>query len=134
MESVGKERDHLSKAIVAALRELTKYSDPGQEVKDLVSFIVLALKKIDGSIEESVIAWEKRDYWIKADRFRIAWAWTGKISEKLSIAIFTEDWMSIAQLLAEIGLKLNKVKVSDKHHLGAPWKGSWVELQKQSGN
>ena len=23
------------------------------------------------SIEESITAWEKRDYWLKADRFRI---------------------------------------------------------------
>lgn len=133
IETTGKERDRLSKAIVAALRELAKYPDPDPEVMDLIAFIILALNKIHGSIEGSVVAWEKRDYWVKADRFRIAWAWTGKISGKLSTAIFSEDWVTIAQLLAEIGLKLNRVKVSDRHHLGTPWIGSWAELKKVSG-
>lgn len=135
IETTGKERDHLSKAIVVALRELAKYPEPANpEVKDLISFIILALIKIHGSIEATVVAWEKRDYWVKADRFRISWAWTGRISKNLSTAFFAEDWVKAAQLLAEVGLKLNKVKVSDKHRLGTPWKGSWAELKKVSGD
>jgi hypothetical protein len=131
INSVGKERTYLTKAIVAAIRELSTQTEAGLEAKDLVAFIILSLRIISGSIESSVQAWEKRDYWVKADRFRIEWAWTGNISEKMVYALEKDDWETITQLLVRIGQKLGKVNVSENNRLGTPWKGSWNELKKQ---
>ena len=69
-ESAGKDRTRLTKAIVLALRELAKQKDVTAETKDLAAFISLALKTISEGIDASVLAWEKRDYWVKADKFR----------------------------------------------------------------
>jgi hypothetical protein len=131
INSVGKERTYLTKAIVAAIRELSTQAETGTEAKDMVAFIIISLRIISGSIESSVQAWEKRDYWVKADRFRIEWAWTGSISEKMLYALEKEEWETITQLLVQIGQKLGKVNVSEKNRLGSPWKGSWNELKKQ---
>jgi hypothetical protein len=133
VDSVGKERVYLTKAIVAAIRELAKQKEPGVEARDLVSFIIFSLDTISVSIETSVIAWEKRDYWVKADRFRLEWAWAGKIAVTLRAALFDEDWGSVVRLAAEIGQKLSKIKVSDNHRLGTPWKGNWSIISKQAG-
>ena len=137
-DSAGKERTRLTKAIVIAIRELAKQSDPstssgrGQiaEARDLAAFIALALQTIANGIDVSVAAWEKRDYWVKADRFRMEWAWAAPMGEKMRAAVLDEDWGSVAMLSAQIAQKLQKVKVSEKHRMGRPWVGAWEQIKK----
>jgi len=127
-ESAGKERTQLTKAIVLSVRELAKQSDVTDEAKDLAAFIVLALRTISEGIDISVVAWEKRGYWVKADRFRMEWMWTGQYSDKMKVAIFTDDWGTIAMLMPQIAQKFNKIMVSDNHRLGKPWVGAFKRL------
>ena len=130
-ESAGKERTQLTKAIVLALRELAKQTDVTNEARDLAAFIALGLKNISEGIDISVAAWEKRGYWVKADRFRMEWLWTGQYADKMKVAIFTDDWATIAMLMPQIAQKFSKVMVSDRHRLGQPWVGSFRQLTGQ---
>jgi len=130
-ESAGKERTQLTKAIVLAVRELAKQTDVTNEAKDLAAFIALALKNISEGIDVSVAAWEKRGYWVKADRFRMEWLWTGQYADKMKVAIFTDDWGTIAMLMPQIAQKFGKIMVSDHHRLGNPWVGSFKRLTSQ---
>ena len=84
-----------------AVRELAKQAEVTDEAKDLAAFISLALKTISEGIDASVAAWEKRDYWVKADRFRMEWMWSGQYAEKLKTAVLTDDWASVAMLSAQ---------------------------------
>ena len=127
-ESAGKERTQLSKAIVLAVRELAKQTDITNETRDLAAFIALALKNISEGIDVSVAAWEKRGYWVKADRFRMEWLWTGQVAEKMRTAIFNEDWGTIAMLMPQIAQKFSKIIVSENHRLGKPWTGAFGQL------
>ncbi|HUG33705.1 MAG TPA: hypothetical protein VMJ90_02965 [Anaerolineales bacterium] len=127
-DSAGKDRTRLSKAIVLAVRELAKQTQVSEETKDLAAFIALALKQISAGIDASVAAWEKRDYWVKADRFRMEWMWTGQVAEKMKTAVLSDDWGSVAMLSAQIAQKFNKVVVSDNHRLGKPWAGAYRQL------
>lgn len=130
-DSAGKERIRLTKAIVLAVRELALQADPGIESRDLVAFIVLALVMVAETIDLSVVAWEKRGYWVKADRFRMEWAWSGQLAEKLRLAIMADDWAGIAQVSARIAQKLSNITVPPGHRLGRPWVGAWKELQRK---
>ena len=127
-ESAGKDRTRLTKAIVLAVRELAKQKEVTEEAKDLAAFISLALKTISEGIDVSVAAWEKRDYWIKADRFRMDWAWTGQYADKIKVAIFTDDWGTIAMTIPHIAQKFSKIAVSENHRLGKPWVGAFKQL------
>lgn len=127
-ESAGKERTQLTKAVVIAVRELAKQKEVTDEAKDLAAFIALALKTISEGIDVSVAAWEKRGYWVKADRFRMEWVWTGQVADKMKVAIFTNDWGTIAMLMPQIAQKFNKIVVSDNHRLGKPWVGVYEQL------
>jgi hypothetical protein len=127
-ESAGKERTQLTKAIVLAVRELAKQKEVTSEAKDLAAFIALALKNILEGIDISVAAWEKRGYWVKADRFRMDWVWTGQFADKMKTAILTEDWATVAMLSAQIAQKFNKIVVSENHRLGKPWVGAYKQL------
>ena len=128
-ESAGKERTRLTKAILIAIRELARQSQPNAEAHDLAAFIAIALQTIAEGIDVSVAAWEKRDYWVKADRFRMEWAWTGPVGEKMKTAVIQEDWGNIAMLSAQIAQKLQKAKISDNHRIGTPWAGAYKQLQ-----
>jgi hypothetical protein len=113
---------------VLAVRELAKQKDISEETKDLAAFIAIALRTIADGIDVSVAAWEKRDYWVKADRFRMDWMWSGQYADKLKVAIFTNDWGTIAMLMPQIAQKFNKIEVSDNHRLGKPWVGAFKQL------
>jgi len=130
-ESVGKDRTRLTKGIVLAIRELAKQNDVTREAKDLAAFIALALQTISDGIDESVAAWEKRDYWVKADRFRMEWMWTGQTAGKMKKALLDDDWGTIAMLMPEIAAKLNKIQVSEKHRLGKPWVGAYKRMNEE---
>ena len=127
-DSAGKDRTRLTKAIVLAVRELAKQKEVTEEARDLAAFISLALKTIAEGIDVSVAAWEKRDYWIKADKFRMEWMWSGQYADKMKVAIFTDDWGTIATLMPQIAQKFSKIMVSDNHRLGKPWVGAHKQL------
>lgn len=128
IDTVGKDRARLSKAIVLAVRELARQAEVTNEAKDLAAFISLALKTISEGIDASVAAWEKRDYWVKADRFRMEWMWTGQYAEKMKVAVQADDWASVAMLSAQIAQKFGKVEIAKNHRLGKPWVGAYKQL------
>jgi hypothetical protein len=127
-ESVGKDRTRLSKSIVLALRELMKQKEPNAETKDLTAFVVMALAEISENIDVSVEAWEKRGYWVKADKFRLEWEWAENCSKSMKTALLAEDWATVAMNAVKIGQKLNKIMIPEHHRLGTPWVGAWKKL------
>jgi hypothetical protein len=127
-ESAGKERTQLTKAIVLAVRELAKQTDVANEAKDLAAFIALALKSISEGIDVSVAAWEKRGYWVKADRFRMEWLWSGQYADKIKTAVLADDWATVAMLMPQIAQKFSKIVVSENNRLGRPWVGAYGRL------
>lgn len=127
--SAGKDRILLEKGIILAIRELAKQSGMDDTTRDLLAYIALSLKAIGETIDESVAAWEKRDYWLKADRYRMEWAWAGNCGNEMKQAILTEDWAAVAMITAKVTQKLSKVKIAERNRLGSPWTGSFQMLK-----
>lgn len=127
-DSAGKERTQLSKGIVLAIRELARQEEPGNESRDMAAFIALALANITEGIDVSVLAWEKRGYWVKADRFRMDWLWASTYADKMKAAVLADDWATIAITMTQVAAKLSKVNVPAGHRLGRPWVGAWKKL------
>ena len=131
-DGVGKERTRLTRAVVLAIRELMQQSEPNEDTRDLAAFIALALDAVAGTIDTSVSAWEKRGYWLKADRFRMDWAWAEKYGSAMRQAVLKNDWGSVAMTAAQVTEKLKDVKVPKRHRLGTPWTGAWEKLQEEN--
>jgi hypothetical protein len=130
-DSAGKQRTQLSKTIVLAVRQLARQADTGGDTRDLAAFIAVALLAISEGIDASVAAWEKRGYWVKADKFRMEWAWTASTGEKMKSAVLSEDWPTVALLSAQIAQRLSKLQISENHRLGKPWTGAYERLKGQ---
>ncbi|MEX1248785.1 MAG: hypothetical protein WEA61_09920 [Anaerolineales bacterium] len=128
-ENLVADRNRLLKAMAITLRELTKLAAFNAEVRDLAAFLVLALDNISESVERSVGPWEKRGYWLKADRFRMDWAWVDPLRRQLRQAVQSEDAVEVAQGVANLGEKLRGVEVVKRHRLGTPWVGAWKKMR-----
>lgn len=127
-DSSGKERTKLTKSIVKAIRQLMIQKQPDENTRDLAAYIVLGLEDIYKSIDISVLAWEKRGYWVKADRFRIDWEWTLQFSKLMKEALIKEDWAQVAMMAAKTAQKFNNVKISVNNRIGEPWVGAYKNL------
>ena len=127
-KNLATERNRMMKAMAIALRELTKQKAFDDQARDLAAFLVLALDAVSESIERSVQPWEKRGYWLKADRFRMDWAWVDAIRSRLRKAVEAERGDEIALAAATVAKHLKEVKVAEKHRLGRPWQGAWQKL------
>jgi hypothetical protein len=129
IDSTGKQRGQLTRAVAMALRQLSQQTEFGAEARDLAAFIALALQTVHAGIDSSVAAWEKRGYWVKADRFRMEWAWTGATSERMRAAVLTDDWTTVAQISMQAAQRLDGVQVSAGSRIGQPWKGAFDRLK-----
>ena len=130
IDGVGKQRKRFTREVVLAIRELMQQSDVTDETRDLAAFIALKLDAIFETIEVTVAPWEKRDYWVKADRFRMEWAWSGKYAEEMRAAVTQDNWQQVAATAAKTAEKLKKVEVPKRHRMGEPWHGAWDMLLK----
>jgi hypothetical protein len=134
INGVGKQRKKLTREVVLAIRELMRLEEVNTQTRELAAFIALNLEAIYQTIDLTVAAWEKRDYWVKADRFRMEWAWSGKLAGEMGEAIRKDDWQAVALISAKAAQKLNKVQVPQRHRLGEPWLGAWEEFKKSGLN
>ncbi len=131
-ETAGKQRKRLARSVVLSIRELSKQTEVNLASKDMAAYIVLALQEMHETVETSVVAWEKRGYWVKADRFRLEWEWSQTLSDKICRALMSDDWASIAMMLAQVAQKLNKEQIPVRHRMGTPWVGAWKHLQNRN--
>ena len=130
-DGVGKQRNQMSKAVLIAIRELATKKEIDDEARDMAAFLSLALTQIHGTVDQSVIAWEKRDYWVKADQFRMQWAWAQSSAEKVKEAVLINDWGELAVLMPEIAAKLGAIKLPKSNTVGKPWSGALGELKRR---
>ncbi|MEW6179574.1 MAG: hypothetical protein AB1522_06585 [Chloroflexota bacterium] len=127
-DSAGKQRTQLTREVVLAIRELMKQEQADEKTRDLAAFIGLALIEIGETIDVSVQAWEKRGYWVKAERFRMDWDWVFSLGRAILEAVKSEEWGQVAMLAVRIAQKLQKVNVPERNRIGSPWEGAWRRL------
>jgi len=123
-------RNRLARSIVLAIRTLMQQGSPDEKSLDMAAYIVLALEKINETVNTAMVAWEKRDYWVKADQFRQEWAWIEGSHARLKVAVFAQNWAEIATEAISVGQRFSKVKIAEKNRIGEPWIGAWDVLKR----
>lgn len=130
-DSVRTERTRLKKGLVLAIRELMCQREVNDSARDLIAYILLSLDRITETIDISVEAWEKRDYWLKADQFRREWRWSSIIADRIRDKVYAQDIQNLIPDLVSLGQALSDTTVSENHRLGTPWVGAWTRLNEQ---
>jgi len=109
-----------------------KQGEANDTTYDLIAYISLSLAEIGRTIDTSVEAWEKRGYWVKADKFRLEWEWADLYAQKLREALLVQDWAVVAATAAKTAQKFSKVTVPERNRLGTPWVGAWKTFNKMA--
>jgi hypothetical protein len=97
------------------------------QLKDLCAFTLLTLKALSESIDRTASAWEKRDYWLKADRLRSAWKWTSTAYDEMQIALKAKDVITALQCLDTISDHFDSITLPKKASGPNLWKGAWAK-------
>lgn len=126
--SPGKRRSAHMRTIAELLRRLSQQQDVSATTKDMVAAIVFNLRAIAGTVEESVVAWEKRGYWKKADDFQQKWWWCELMASSIESLIREDDWDQLPTALAKLFPRCADINVSKLTRKPEAWQGSYAKL------
>ena len=128
----GKRRNALMRDGAELLRHLMLQSNITDDAKDMLAQLVFTLREVDSGIEESAKAWEKRDYWMKAEEFRSRWMWAGSTAVELANLIRREDWGVLPTFLIRLMPKYSDITITKFTRDESLWAGAYHRFKLES--
>lgn len=128
IDGTGTERNRLRRTIAEALRLLGQKGEIDDEARDLTALIVFSLRQIAVGVEASATAWDKRDYYMKADRFRRDWAWVELSAGELEKILRQGRWNSLPAALARLLPRFSDIKLTKMTRTPDLWAGCYRQL------
>lgn len=130
-DSTGKNRNQQMRTGAELLRRLSQKSDIDDEVKDMVAALIYTLREVADGIDSSAAAWEKRDYWMKADELRMRWDWTAGIADQLAALVYEDRWGDLPQMMVKLFPRFNDIKVTKMTRKEDAWMGAYARLMRE---
>jgi hypothetical protein len=125
-ESGTTRRNRILNGMALALRAVAGRPDVSEgEAREVLAFLALSLAELNESVEETVRAWERREYWLKADRFRSEWGWAASIQGALDRALSSGDWPRAQACGMELANVLADRRLRPRETTSRPWSGAW---------
>lgn len=124
----GKRRNQCRRTIAEILRHLMFKRRFDEETQDMAAALVFALRGIAESVEATTEAWEKKDYYLKADRFRLEWEWVTPAIKRLEELILNGRWERLPQELAALAPHFADIRIAKMTRDPSAWKGSYQLL------
>lgn len=132
-DSPGKRRNQHMRSCAELLRHLSQKSSMDAEARDMLAALIFVLNEIEDGLEESAAAWEKRDYWIKAEQFRQRWSWVGLHRDELRSLMQEEAWNDIPTQIVSLLPHFADIKVVKFTRTSALWDGMYEKLLQEQG-
>lgn len=98
---------------------------PPEEVRERLAFLALCLTEVQRSLDQTVEAWEKRGYWVKADRFRAEWRWVEHAVSRIAPALASGDWTAAVEATRQLAGRLPPARDLESKGRDPIWAGSW---------
>jgi hypothetical protein len=127
----GKLRNYQMRTCAEILRHLSKKTEFDDETKDMVAHLVFCLREIEGTIEQSADAWEKRNYWMKAEEFRQRWTWAGRMADEIADLIRRSNWDAFPQMMVGLFQRFGDIKINKFTRSADVWQGSYERLRNE---
>lgn len=126
--SPTKVRNQCRRSIAEILRRLSQKPQIDAEARDMAAAIVFMLNDINDSVEQTVSAWEKRGYWMKAERFLREWEWSREASANFDDVLRNEAWDLLPGLLADLFPQFTDIQVKKMTRPASEWNGAYKRL------
>ena len=130
-EGPGKVRNQHRRTIAEALRRLSQKPRLDDEAKDLAALIVFSLHGIADTVDQTITAWEKRDYWIKAERFREEWRWVEPTADELGAIIHKGQWNQLPVVLAQLMPHFADIRIKQMTRKPMLWQGAYERFMQE---
>jgi len=124
-------RSRNRRSIAEILRRLIQKPELDDEAKDMAAMLVFLLKEIYAGVEQSATAWEKRDYWMKAERFMRDWKWSIEMAADIDDVIRHEAWDLLPELLLMLVPHFEDIKIKKMTRKASLWRGAYGRLLEQ---
>lgn len=121
-------RNHHRRTIAEILRQLSQKPRIDNEAKDMAAMLVFLLREIKQGVDQTVLAWEKRDYWMKAERFSRDWDWLEEMALNLEDVIRHEAWDLLPELLSDLFMHFTDIKIKKMVRTADDWRGAYRKL------
>jgi hypothetical protein len=128
VDGPGKVRNQLMRTAAEVIRLLSQKSELDDEARDMSALLVYCLHQIDSGIDDSALAWEKRDYWVKAEQFRARWAWAGNAASELEHIVRSEAWDQLPAVIAGLLPHFTEIKIVKLTRNPILWQGAYERL------
>lgn len=124
----AKIRNQHRRTIAEILRRLSQKPEMDAEAKDMAAMLVYLLREIDSGVKQSIVAWEKRGYWMKAERFLRQWDWAAESAANIEDVIRHDAWDLLPGLLAELLGQFADVQIKIMTRKPGDWRGAYQKL------
>ena len=124
----AKTRNRNMRTIAEILRRMSSKTTLDSESKDMTATIVYLLREIHDGVMISVTAWEKRGYWMKADRFIREWQWTSETAYNLEDVIRNDAWDLLPRLLGDLFPHTADIELKKLTRSPSIWQGGYQKL------
>jgi len=78
-----------------------------------------------------VVAWEKRDYWMKADRFMREWEWVPETAANVEDVLRHEAWDLLPELIIGLYPRFTDIQIKTLTRKPVLWEGAYKTLMSQ---
>jgi len=126
--SPGKKRSQARRTIAEMLRRLMLKKEIDEEARDMAALVVISLQEIAETIEVTTAAWEKRDYYLKADRFRLEWEWVRPKAKRIERLIADCRWEELPVELVSLAPRFADIHIAKMTRSASDWKGCHQRL------
>lgn len=128
VNSPTKIRNQSRRTIAEILRHLLQKPTIDSETKDMAATITFTLREIHDTVETTIQAWEKRGYWLKAERFLRDWVWVPETAANFEDVIRNDAWDLLPELLADLFPRFSDIEVKTMTRKADAWRGNYQRL------
>ena len=130
-QSPAKIRNHNRRTIAEILRHLGQKPALDAETKDMAAMIVFLLREISVNVDSSAQAWEKRGYWMKAERFLRNWQWLDETAGNFEDVIRNDAWDLLPELMVDLYPRFADIQIKNLTRKADSWRGAYQKLMSQ---
>lgn len=131
-DTPAKRRQTAIRSGAEVLRLLAERPVFDDESRDMAAFLVVNLRNIYKSIDESAQAWDERNYWKKSEALRAKWRWSHLAANELEKLLLKKKWDEIPPALIRLIPHFNGVTISTITRNSDWWVGAYSALQRAS--
>jgi len=128
LDNPTKIRNRNRRAVAELLRHLSQKPQIDEEARDMAATIVYLLRELNKGVDQTAQAWEKRGYWMKAERFLRRWDWTPEAAANIEDVIRHEAWDLLPGLLVDLFPHFADIQIKTMTRKPTLWRGAYRKL------